>query len=123
MENQKIKDFTDLIAWQESHRLVLAIYNSTSSFPNEEIYSLTSQLRRAGVSVTSNIAEGFSRYSIKEKIQFYYMALGSVTELESQLILANDLKYLDQKNFQDTVILIIRVSKLINGLIRSLKSA
>ena len=68
---EKIRNFTDLIAWQEAHKLVLLTYKITNNFPQKEIYALTSQMRRAVISVTSNIAEGFSRKSSKEKIQFF----------------------------------------------------
>ena len=71
----------DLDAWREAHGLVLMIYKITKNFPKDEIYGLTNQLRRASVSITSNVAEGFSRQSYKEKIQFYYMTCGSVTEV------------------------------------------
>lgn len=92
MDNPKIKNFTDLIAWQEAHKLVLLIYKITDQFPQKEIYALTSQMRRAAISVTSNIAEGFSRKSSKEKIQFYYMSTGSLAELQNQLIVSKDIK-------------------------------
>jgi len=122
METLKIKSFTDLITWQEGHKLVLLIYKTTDKFPQKEIYALTSQIRRAAISITSNIAEGFSRNSIKEKIQFYYMALGSVTELQNQLIIAKDVEYIDEKTFNEVLHLSVSVNKLINGLIKSLKS-
>ena len=94
MENTKIKQFTDLRAWQEAHILVLLIYKSTRSFPNDELFGLTNQMRRAAISITSNIAEGFGRQSYKEKIQFYYMAQGSLTELKNQIVTARDIGYL-----------------------------
>jgi len=74
----KIEEFTDLIVWQEGHKLVLQIYKITKLFPKEETYSLTDQMRRAAVSVTSNIAEGFGRQGMKEKVQFYFLAKGSL---------------------------------------------
>lgn len=117
----KIRNFTDLIAWQEGHKLVLIIYKLTDSFPAKELYALTSQMRRSAISITSNIAEGFSRNSSKEKIQFYYIALGSLTEIQNQLIIAKDVKYIPQKEFSDIIDQIITVSKLINGLIKNLK--
>lgn len=121
MENNKIKDFTDLIAWQEAHNLVLVIYKTTDRFPQKEIYSLVSQMRRAAISITSNIAEGFSRYSLKEKIHFYYMALGSSTELHNQLLLSKDINYIGSEDFNEILSLLIKVNKLLNGLIKSLK--
>jgi four helix bundle protein len=80
----KIKDFKDLNTWREAHKLVLMIYGATKTFPREEIFSLTSQVRRAAISITSNIAEGFGRQGYKEKIQFYYFAQGSLIELKNQ---------------------------------------
>ena len=94
MDSKKIKSFTDLETWKEGHKLVLIIYKIAKSFPDEERFSLTNQLQRAMVSVTSNIAEGFSRNGKKEKVQFYYMALGSLTEVQNQLLIAKDLSYI-----------------------------
>lgn len=116
-----IKSFTDLNAWKEGHKLVLVIYKMTKLFPSNENFSLTSQIQRAAVSVTSNIAEGFSRNSNKEKVQFYYIALGSLAELQNQLLISKDLEYIDQKRFSDTASQTVIVSKLINGLIKSVK--
>ena len=76
--NGKIKDFKDLNSWQEAHKLVIMIYEKTKIFPREEMFGLTNQMRRAAISVTSNIAEGFGRQGYKEKIQFYYLAQGSL---------------------------------------------
>ena len=89
-----IKTFTDLIVWQKGHALVLEIYKITSFFPKEELYGLTSQIKRAIISVTSNIAEGFVRHSKKEKVQFYYVSLGSITEVQNHLIIARDLHFI-----------------------------
>ena len=89
-----IKSFTDLIVWQKEHALVLEIYKITSFFPKEELYGLTSQIKRAIISVTSNIAEGFVRHSKKEKVQFYYVSLGSITEVQNHLIIARDLHFI-----------------------------
>lgn len=82
LKNKKIKSFTDLKAWKEGHKLVLLIYQITKDFPENEIYLLTSQIRRAASSITANIAEGFGRKSYKEKIQFYYKSQGSLNELK-----------------------------------------
>lgn len=85
-EARKIKSFTDLIVWQEGHKFVLLVYRHTKLFPKEELFGLTSQLRRAAVSFTSNIAEGFSRNSYKEKAQFYTMALGHLLKHKTNLL-------------------------------------
>ncbi len=123
MENKKIKSFTDLYVWQEGHKLVLNIYTMLTGFPKSESYALTDQMRRCVVSITSNIAEGFSRSGKKEKVQFYYMALGSVTELQNQLLIARDLKYIDKIKFDEVAEQTVVVQKLLNGLIRSIKSS
>lgn len=118
---EKIKSFTDLITWQKGHQLVKAIYKTTDKFPNKETFALTSQMRRCVVSLTSNVAEGFSRQGIKEKIQFYYMALGSTTELQNQLLVAKDVGYLIKEEFDELAKKTIEANKLLNGLIKSLK--
>jgi len=112
----KIKSFTDLIAWREAHKLVLSVYKATKSFPKEEMFCLTSQIRRAVISISSNIAEGFSRNSVKDKCKFYTIALGSLTELQNQLLIGRDLKYLAENDFQNVAQQTVRVSKLISGL-------
>jgi four helix bundle protein len=118
----KIQSFTDLDAWKEAHRLVLMIYKITTDFPKSEIFGLTSQIRRCAVSITSNIAEGFSRQSYKEKCQFYSISLGSTTELQSQLLVARDISYLPIEKFHELAQQSIKVHKIINGLIKSSKS-
>lgn len=115
----KIVTFKDLIAWQEGLKLVLTIYKITKSFPREELFGLTSQMRRCAVSVISNIAEGFSRRNRREKNQFYYVALGSLTELHTQLIIARELGYASRSLFTTTEDSIILIHKLVNGLIKS----
>lgn len=121
MTQIKIKSFTDLYAWQEGHKLVLLIYKITTNFPNHQLFSLTSQIQRAVISITSNVAEGFSRKSKKEKTQFFYMALGSLTELQNQLLIAKDLAYITKEVFSEVAQQTIIVSKLLNGLIKSSK--
>ena len=116
---EKIKNFTDLIAWQEGHKLVLMIYKSTDKFPKKEVYSLTNQMRRAAVSITSNIAEGFSRKGKKEKARFYCIAKGSLTELQNQLIISKDINYMSKEKFHTIAEQTIQASKLISGLIKS----
>ncbi|MBI2329869.1 four helix bundle protein [Candidatus Daviesbacteria bacterium] len=121
MENIKIKSFTDLYAWQEGHKLVLVIYKITKDFPKSESFALVDQMRRCVVSITSNIAEGFSRSGKKEKIQFYFMSLGSVTELQNQLLIARDLVYIKDAEFKTIANQTVTVQKLLNGLISSIK--
>jgi len=118
-KEDRIKSFTDLIVWQKAHRLVLLIYQLTKEFPKEELYSLVDQMRRAVVSITSNIAEGFGRQTYKEKIQFYYLASASLTELKNQILIARDLGYL--KPTQELYNLCNDVHKLLNGLISASK--
>lgn len=120
--NSKITSFTDLIAWQKGHFLVVAIYELTNKFPKHELYSLGDQMRRCSISITSNIAEGFSRKTYKEKVQFYMIALGSLTELQNQLLVARDVKYISQEQFQNLANHTVEVSKLINGLIKGTKT-
>ncbi len=117
--NSKISHFTDLIAWQEGHALTLFIYQITKAFPKEEMFRLTNQICRSSSSITANIAEGFSRNSEKEKKQFYYISLGSLTETQNHLILARDLKYISSEDFNHSMEKIILTSKLIHGLIKS----
>ncbi len=118
-EKTKIKSFTDLKAWQESHNIVIWIYKITKNFPKEEVFGLTNQMRRCVVSVTSNIAEGFSRSSKKDKSQFYTIALGSVTELQSQLLVAKDIQYISKQEFKQIADKTVEINKMINGLIKS----
>lgn len=121
-ESGKIKSFTDLDAWKMGHSLVMDIYKITKSFPGEEIFGLTNQLRRAIVSLTSNIAEGFSRISYKDKANFYYMALGSLTEVQNQLLIARDIGYISKKDFDILADKTIRANKILNGLIKKTKT-
>lgn len=90
----EIKRFTDLVVWQEAHKLLLDIYKASQDFPDKERFGLVSQICRAAVSITSNIAEGFSRYHFKDKVNFYYDARGSLSEVMNQLIISRDLGYI-----------------------------
>jgi len=118
----KIQDYTDLVAWQKSHAVVLQIYKVVSTFPSEEKYGLSSQMTRAAVSVPSNIAEGFGRWSQKEKDQFYSIASGSMSELQTQLLIAKDVSYITEIEFDAINKEIINARKLIYGLRRANKS-
>lgn len=119
--NNKIQSFTDLIGWQKAHALAVNVYRLTETFPYKETYSLTDQMRRSATSISSNIAEGFSRQGRKEKIQFYYTAKGSLTELQNQLLIARDVGYLIREIFNDLANQTVEVSKLLSGLIKSIK--
>lgn len=116
-KSKKIKQFTDLDAWKEAHKLTLWVYKITARFPSEEKYGLNSQLRRSAVSTESNIAEGFNRYHFGERINFYYDARGSLGEVQSQLITSNDLEFLTQKDFKKLWSQTIKVDIILNGLI------
>jgi len=117
----KIVKFTDLNAWKASHVLVVEIYKITLSFPKSEIFGLSNQVRRAIVSTTSNIAEGFGRRGYKEKIQFYYMAQGSLTEVENQILVACDVCYIDEKCFNLLNDHLGDAQRLLQGLIKKTK--
>lgn len=112
----------DLEVWKESMSFVTEVYKVTQSFPKEELYTLSNQLRRSAVSIPSNIAEGAARQSSKEFIQFLYIALGSLMESETQLIIAKNLKFIDDDNFELLNEKINLISKLLNGLIRYRKN-
>jgi four helix bundle protein len=118
-KKQKITSFTDLQVWQEGHALVLGVYRSTQPFPPEEKFALANQLRRAVSSITSNIAEGFARRNAKERIQFYRIALGSLTETQNQLLAARDLGYIKQSEFSALAKQSISVAKLLQAFIKS----
>lgn len=122
MERKTIQSFTDLNAWKEGHILVLDIYEITKNFPKEELFGLVSQMRRCAVSITSNIAEGFSRMSYKEKAQFYAIALGSTSELQNQILIARDIKLIKEDTFEEIMAKATVVHKIIGGLIKASKN-
>lgn len=117
-----MKSFRDLVAWQESYKLTLEIYKLTKSFPKDEEYGLTSQMRRCAVSVPSNLAEGFHRQNYREKLQFYHIASGSIAELHTQLLVSSSVGYCDEDNFDKVLLQLEAAHKLINGLIKKTKS-
>lgn len=119
IQPHKIRSFTDLFAWQQGHKLVLQVYKATDTFPAREKSILTSQLLRAAISVTSNIAEGFSTITNKSKRSYYHIALASLTEAQNQLLIARDLGYLNQDEFEMIAAQVITVNKLIHGLIKN----
>jgi four helix bundle protein len=112
--------FKDLQVWQRSRKLVGRVYEITDRFPGKEQFGLTGQLRRAAVSIPSNIAEGHRRGSNKEFQKFLVMARGSLAEVETQLILALDLKFLEESETEVPLQEIEEIGKMINGLIKSL---
>ncbi|GGD22413.1 four helix bundle protein [Hyunsoonleella pacifica] len=114
----KTNTFQDLIVWQKGHAFVLEVYKITKSFPKEEVYGLTSQFRRAAVSITANISEGFKRVSAKEKLRFYNISQASLEECRYFLILSKDLGYINDNTLQIT--LIEEVSKLLNSYCKSI---
>ena len=115
--SQKIERFTDLNAWKEAHKFAVKIYQITKGFPKEEQFGLTSQIRRAAVSVSSNIAEGFSRYNVAEKKNFYRIAKASLVEVESQLLIARDVGYLNKEIVSELFYQAEITGKLLTGLI------
>lgn len=121
--SETIKTFKDLLAWQKSHELVIATYKLLEFLPIGEKFALSNQMKRAAVSITSNIAEGFSRKTVKDKAQFYQTSLGSLTELESQIILAVDLDYISKDAWENIQSLVVETSKLLNGLIKATRDS
>jgi four helix bundle protein len=93
MEKKSTKSFTDLIVWQKAHQFVLSVYKLTKEFPKEEVYGLTSQFRRAAVSIAANVAESYKKWSVKEKTRFLNIVQSSLEECRYYLILSNDLGY------------------------------
>ena len=118
-----MKTYRDLVAWQKGIDLCELVYRASAAFPRREIYGLTSQIRRAAVSVPSNIAEGAGRITKGEFVQSIGHARGSLLEIETQLIVAQRLGYLDAKETDALLTVTNEVGKLSNGLIRSLKQS
>lgn len=116
-----VRSYRDLIAWQKSIDLVTAVYRSTRSFPREETYGLVSQLRRAAVSVPSNIAEGHARLTTGEFRQFLGHALGSLMEIETQIVISEGLEYIEKSEAERLLERTAEVGKIIRGLLQSLK--
>jgi len=110
-----------LVVLQKSHELVKQIYKITHEFPKEEIYGLTSQIRRAAVSIPSNIVEGKARNSRKDYIRFLLISRGSLEEVKYQWFLARDLHYIQEKTYEEVKDLLDSVGKLLNGLIVALR--
>lgn len=116
-DGKRISSFQDLFCWKEAHALALLIYKITKNFPKEEMFGLTSQIRRASVSIVSNIAEGYGRPTGKDRIKFFWIAYGSLLEAESQVLIAKDLGYIQGKE-TDLEEGIMKTGKLLLGLIK-----
>lgn len=116
---RKIQSFTDLESWRQAHSLLLEIYQLTRLFPKYEQFGLTSQIRRASISITSNIAEGFKRPTRRDKARFYWIANSSLSEVQNQLLIARDLSYITEKSFKNVAEKSTHVARLITGLTKS----
>ena len=114
-----MKNFRDLLVWEKSHLLTLKVYGCTKSFPKEEIYGLTSQMRRSSSSIPTNIAEGCGRNSDPQFAKFLNFAFGSASELEYQLILSRDLEYVSKVKFSEVSELNEEVKKMLASLLKS----
>lgn len=119
-KQMKIKDYKDLQIWQKGIEIVDKIYNITDSFPKSELYGLTSQMKKASISIPSNIAEGFARNHYKEYKQFLSIALGSCAELDTQLIIANRRGYIKNNDLEVLADQINHESRMISSLINKL---
>ena len=111
--------YRNLVAYEKAREVVRRVYYVTRSFPKDEVFALSSQMRRAAVSITSNIAEGMTRYSIKDKAHFLEIAYGSLMEVMSQMEVAEDQKYITTAEFQNFEVLVADVARLISGLQKS----
>lgn len=110
-----MNSFRDLKVWQKAHALVILVYSMTSKFPSEEKFGLSSQIRRATISIASNITEGFKRRSNKVSLNFYNIADGSIEEVKYQLLLSKDLKYININEYEEALSLSEEVSKMLHA--------
>lgn len=120
MSKEKIKSYRELLVWQKGIMLVKEVYKLTKKFPRTEEYGLVNQIRRSAISIPSNIAEGQARQHSKEFRQFLYMALGSLAELDTQLTIAFELKYISENDLRSIDGRITEIRRMINGLISKL---
>ena len=116
-----LKNYKDLKVWQKSYQVCLEIYKITKDFPKQETYGLTSQIRRAAVSVPSNIAEGYGRKTTPDYLHSLYIAYGSNCELETQVLLSGDLEYMNPKKRMEIKEAIGEVERMLKALIKSLE--
>ena len=116
-----LKNYKELKVWQKSYALCLQIYKNTGIFPNDEKYGLTSQIRRSAVSIPSNIAEGYGRKTTADYIRFLYIAYGSLCELETQIMLAGDLTYIETGKLDNLLSNISEIERMLKALIKVLE--
>ncbi len=118
---EKGKSYTELNTWKESRILVKLIYELVSEFPKEELYGISSQIKRSAISVPSNIAEGIGRFTPKDSLRFFYISRGSLYELETQLYLSFDLKFISKEQLDNILKQITVVNKLLSGFMNHYK--
>lgn len=116
-----MKDFRQLKVWEKAHQLALAVYKVTKSFPKEELYGLTSQIRRASMSIPTNIAEGCGRQTDAEFARFLQIAMGSASETEYQLLLARDLEFLPNEQYQNLHNDVTEVKRMLTSFMQTLR--
>lgn len=121
-QESTIRDFKDIVAWQKAHNLTIEIYRTSAHFPKEEQFGLTNQIRRASVSVASNIAEGFGRRTSADRVHFYDIARGSLHETQAQLLLAKDIGFLSEDSYAKIEEMSTECHKLLTGLINKTRS-
>ena len=117
-----LKNYKELKVWEKAYKLCLDIYTVTKRFPKEEIYGLTSQIRRSAVSIPSNIAEGYGRKTTSEYVRFLYIAYGSVCELETQTMISGDLNYMKKEKLQEIREELGDVERMLKAMIKSLEN-
>ena len=113
--------YRDLVVWQRSMKLVLNVYRATKGFPKEELYALVSQMRRAAVSIPSNIAEGKGRFTDRDRSHFYLQARGSLLELETQILIARELGYISRAELERLLASSEEIGKMLNGLVHAIR--
>src|ERR1700694_4365732 len=116
-----MRDFKTLKVWEKAHHLVLAVYQATTSFPKDEMYGLTSQVRRSAASIPANIAEGCGRDGEAELVRFFNIAMGSASELEYHLLLARDLKLLGVEDHERLSADVVDIKRMLTAFIRAVK--
>ena len=117
-----MRDFKDFKVWEKSHGLTLVVYKATAAFPKEELYGLTSQIRRACASIPANIAEGCGRSGNAELARFLQIAMGSASELEYHLLLAHDLEFLDDSDYNHLSTRTIEVKRMLTSLLQKVRT-